>query len=438
MTNKLPDGLSEADVGDIPLVPKLIPVFNKTARYRAAYGGRGSGKTRSFALMTAIRGYEWGYLEGKSGQILCAREFMNSLDDSSLEEIKSAINSVPFLAQYYEVGEKFIRSRDGRISYTFAGLRRNLDSLKSKARIMLCWIDEAEAVSETAWTKLIPTVREHDSEIWVTWNPESKESATHKRFRLNTPDSCRIVECNYEDNPWFPDVLEMERQEDLVKRPEMYDHVWRGDFLSHHEGAYYATEMRDAKASGRIGFVPYESALGVITSWDLGVGDSTSIFFWQVSGAEVRCIDYYESAGVGLDHYARILQEKGYIYTEHILPHDVRVRELGSGKSRFETLENLGIRPITIAPQLGVDDGIQAVRSLLPRVWFDAEKCERGIDCLKQYHREWNEGNLSWNGRPKHDWASHGADAARYFAVGFAPVAASWGNPIRRGMKGVA
>ena len=416
---------------------KLVPVFQGSARVRGSYGGRGSGKTRTFALMTAVRGYQWG-MSGKQGQILCLREFMNSLDDSSLEEIKAAIREVPWLADYYEIGEKFIRSKDGRISYTFAGLRRNIDSLKSKSRILLAWIDEAESVSETAWMKLMPTVREADSEVWVTWNPESKESATHKRFRENPPDDAKIAELNYQDNPWFPAVLERERLEDQVKRPEMYDHVWLGDYLTHSEGAYYAVEMRDAKASGRIGFVPYEPSLGVITSWDLGIGDSTSIWFWQVSGVEIRAIDYYEGSGVGLDHYARVLQDKGYIYSEHILPHDVRVKELGTGKSRLETLDNLGIRPVTIAAQLGVDDGIQALRSILPRVWFNAEACERGIDCLRQYHREWNETNKAWQGRPKHDWASHGADAARYFAVGFSPVSQTWGEPIKRRMKGVA
>ena len=416
---------------------KLVPVFEGKSRYRGAYGGRGSGKTRTFALMTAVRGYQWG-MAGKTGQILCGREFMNSLDDSSLEEIKAAISEVPWLADYYEVGEKFIRSKDGRVSYVFAGLRRNLDSIKSKARILLAWVDEAETVSETAWSKLIPTVREHDSEIWVTWNPESKESATHKRFRDDPPDGAKIVEMNYMDNPWFPEVLELERQTDKEKRPEAYDHIWLGDYLTHNEGAYYAIEMRDTKSSGRIGFVPYEPSLGVITSWDLGIGDSTSIWFIQVAGAEIRVIDYYEQNGVGLDHYARVLQDKGYIYSEHILPHDVQVKELGSGKSRIETLDNLGIRPITIAPKLGVDDGIQAVRSILPRCWFDAEKVERGIDCLRQYHREYNEANKAWQGRPKHDWASHGADAFRYFAVGYSPISNSWGTAIRRNVKGVA
>ena len=422
----------------LQIPPKLIPVFNaKDVRYRGAYGGRGSAKTRTFALMTAVQGYRIG-MSGNSGQILCGREFMNSLDDSSLEEVKSAIRSVPWLEDYYELGEKYIRSKDGRINYVFAGLRRSLDALKSKAKLVLAWIDEAETVSETAWRKLIPTVREHDSEIWVTWNPESKESATHKRFRLSPPDKSIIVEMNWQDNPWFPDVLEQERLEDKAKRPDVYDHVWEGDFLVHAEGAYYNIEMREAKEQERISTVNYETGLGVVTAWDLGVGDSTAIWFAQFHGPEVRLIDYYESSGVGLDHYARVLQDKGYIYEQHILPHDVRVKELGTGKSRLETLEALGIRPVTIAPQLMVDDGIQAVRSMLKNCWFDGERCERGIDALRQYHREYNEDGKVWRSRPAHDWCSHGADAFRYLAVGYRPAQTNWGEPIRRNLRGIA
>lgn len=414
---------------------KLIPVFNKKARYRGAWGGRGSGKTRTFALMTAVRGYQFG-MSGVTGQILCGREFQASLSDSSLEEVKGAIKSVPWLDAYYECGENYIKSKDGRISYVFAGLRRSLDSLKSKARILIAWVDEAESVSEIAYRKLIPTVREHDSEIWITWNPESKESATHKRFRLNPPDDAIIVEMNWRDNEWFPDVLNAERLEDKAKRPDIYDHVWEGDFLTHAEGAYYAVEMRDAKDAGRIGIVNYEPGVPVVTAWDLGVGDSTAIWFAQYVGAEVRLIDYYESSGVGLDHYVKVLNEKGYIYGDHILPHDVRVRELGSGKSRMETLDSLGVRPITIAPQLMVDDGIQAVRSMLHNCWFDAEKCERGIDALRQYHREYDDNGKVWRSRPSHDWASHGSDAFRYLAVGHRKQS-NWGAPIRRNIKGI-
>lgn len=219
----------------IELPPRLIPVFvdrpGEVVRYRGAYGGRGSAKTRSFALMTAIRGYQWGKA-GREGIILCAREYMNSLDESSMEEVKGAIRSVPWLNAYYIIGETFIRSRDGRIAYAFAGLRQNVDSIKSKSRILLAWVDEAETVRESSWVKLIPTVREDDSEIWVTWNPESEDSATHKRFRKDPPEFSKIVEVNWQDNPWWPQVLELERLADQRLRPDDYPHIWEGAFRS--------------------------------------------------------------------------------------------------------------------------------------------------------------------------------------------------------------
>ena len=420
---------------EIELPPKLVNLFDGEARYRVAFGGRGSGKTRSFALMSAVYGYRWG-MSGRQGQILCAREHLNSLDESSLEEVKSAIQSVDWLDAYYEIGEKYIRSRDGKVSYVFAGLRRNLDSIKSKARVILAWVDEAENVSEAAWQKLIPTIREEESEIWVTYNPESKHSAVHQRFRVNPSSDVKVCEINWRDNPWFPDVLNQERINDQKLRPDVYDHVWEGAFLIHVEGAYYTVEMREANAEGRIGSAPYDRSVGVVTAWDLGVGDSTAIWFAQMVGPEVRLIDYYESSGVGLDHYVAILNSKGYNYTDHILPHDVRVRELGTGKSRLDTLDNLCVRPITIAAQLNVDDGIQAVRSLLGRAWFDEEKCERGIDCLRQYRRDYDENNKSFKARPLHDWSSHGADAMRYLAIGYRPMS-QWGESIRRNIKGV-
>jgi len=424
------------NIATIELPPKLIELFSGEARYRCAYGGRGSGKSRSFAIMACVRGYIWGQ-QGRSGQILCAREFMNSLSDSSFEEISGAIKTYDWLAEYYEVGERYIRSKDGNIEFTFAGLRRNLDSIKSKARILLCWVDEAETVSATAWDKLDPTIREEGSELWVSWNPESNLSATHQRFRKDPPESSKIVEINWRDNPYFPKVLELVRKNDFEKRPDNYDHIWEGAFLTHHEGAYYSLEMRDANAQGRITAVPYETGSPVITAWDLGIGDTTAIWFAQMIGPETRLIDHYEASGVGLDHYVRVLQQKGYVYDQHILPHDVRVRELGSGKSRLETLQSLGLNNIQIAPQLNVDDGIQASRSLLATCWFDAEKCAHGIDALRAYHREYDDNNRVWKGRPAHDWSSHSADAFRYLAVGYRKTS-NWGDPIRRNLRGIA
>ena len=203
-------------------------------------------------------------------------------------------------------------------------------------------------------------------------------------------------------------------------------------------GAFYSKEMKDATDDGRVTSVPYDPAASVITAWDLGIGDSTAIWFAQYIGQEIHIIDYYENSGVGLDHYAKVLFEKGYHYEQHILPHDVQVKELGTGKSRLETLDALGIRNIEIAPKLGVDDGIQAARSMLARCWFDEENCGRGIEALRQYRRDFDEKLKSWRGRPLHDWTSHGADAFRYLAVGYKPYD-QWGTgPIRRNLRGIA
>lgn len=218
-------------VARIEIPPKLIPAFEGNYRYRCSHGGRGSAKTRTFALMTAIRGY-MAAMNGQSGVILCAREYMNSLEESSMEEVKQAIRSVPWLNDFYELGEKYIRTKCRSVSYVFAGLRHNLDSIKSKARILIAWVDEAESISEIAWTKLAPTVREAGSEIWVTWNPERDGSATDKRFRKNPPDNAVVVEMNYDDNPWFPSVLEDERLNDQARLDSAtYAWIWEGAYL---------------------------------------------------------------------------------------------------------------------------------------------------------------------------------------------------------------
>lgn len=218
-------------VARIEIPPKLIPAFEGNYRYRCSHGGRGSAKTRTFALMTAIRGY-MAAMNGQSGVILCAREYMNSLEESSMEEVKQAIRSVPWLNDFYELGEKYIRTKCRSVNYVFAGLRHNLDSIKSKARILIAWVDEAESVSEIAWTKLTPTVREAGSEIWVTWNPERDGSATDKRFRKNPPDNAIVVEMNYGDNPWFPSVLEEERLSDQERLDSAtYAWIWEGAYL---------------------------------------------------------------------------------------------------------------------------------------------------------------------------------------------------------------
>ena len=181
-------------------------------------------------------------------------------------------------------------------------------------------------------------------------------------------------------------------------------------------GAYYAEEMMKAEES-RICSVPHFPEVPVETWWDLGFSDQTAIWFVQYIGQEVHLIDYYETSGEGLAHYARVLRERsddlGYTYGEHIAPHDADWGELGTGKTRVETARQHGI-VFRVAPKLGVADGIDAARHLLPRCWFDADRCSRGIEVMRSYRKVRDEKNDTWKDRPLHDWASHGADAFRY------------------------
>ncbi len=199
---------------------------------------------------------------------------------------------------------------------------------------------------------------------------------------------------------------------------EEYEQEFECSFTAALVGSYYGKLLDKAEKDARICNVPYDPNVPVDTFWDLGIGDTTAIWFCQTVGQEFRLIDYLEEGGQGLDFFVRELKKKPYIYREHTLPHDARARELGTGKSREETLRGLGLRQLYILPRWGVDDGIHAVRMLLPKCWFDKVKCERGILALRNYQRKWDSKNQIFLAKPKHDWASHGSDAFRYLAMG--------------------
>lgn len=186
------------------------------------------------------------------------------------------------------------------------------------------------------------------------------------------------------------------------------------------QGAYYGKLINQAEADKRITNVPYEPKIPVHTAWDLGIGDPTAIWFVQQVGAEVRLIDYYEASGVELGHYVKVLKEKPYTYGKHYLPHDADVKELGTGTTRIETLRGLGLVG-QIVPKQSVDDGINAVRLLLPKCYFDKTKCERGLEALRQYRTDFDEKLKTFKPHPLHDWTSHAADAFRYLATGIKP-----------------
>lgn len=398
----------------IKIPPKLIPVFKGAARYRGAYGGRGSGKTRSFAKMSAVFGLNWA-AAGENGMIVCGREFMNSLADSSFAEIKSAILEEPWLAASYEVGEKYIRTAShlpGRIDYVFCGLDRNIESIKSKARIRLLWVDEAEPVSEGAWQTVIPTVREHDSEIWVTWNPKSARSATHKRFREAAPDGAKIIQLNYKDNPRFPAVLEMERLQDLVKRPDSYDHIWEGGFEQVVSGAYYALPLAMARQQGRITHLAVDPLMEFWTFWDIGTRDHTAIWVCQFVGGRINCVDYYEASGQPLATHLQWLRDNSYSNAICILPHDGGNVNHISAERFVDHIRAAGFLAEVIANQGkgAAMQRVEAARRLFPSIWIDVEHCAAGLEALAAYHEKQDDKRGVGLG-PEHDWASHGADA---------------------------
>ena len=215
-----------------------------------------------------------------------------------------------------------------------------------------------------------------------------------------------------------PEVLLSERQEmlRLSGSDALYQQEYMCDFSVPVQGSYYVEGLTQAGEQGRIGNVPYEMELPVHTAWDLGVGDATAIWFYQVIGGEVHAIDYYEDEGEGMLHYFKVLKERGYVYGEHYAPHDIAVREFTMGKARIDIAREVGIN-FRIVPKLSLDDGIMSTRLLFNRMWFDEVKCERGLECLKNYRKEYDDKNKTYRDHPMHDWASHGADAFRYLCL---------------------
>lgn len=397
---------------DVP--DKLVPVFEGPARYRRAWGGRGSGKTRTFATMAAVHGARMA-AAGKRGIILCCREFMNTLADSSFSEVKEAIDGNDWLSTQYEIGKEYIRTRDGRVEFSFAGLRHNLSSIKSKALILLCWVDEAERVSEQAWTVLIPTVREDGSEIWVTWNPERKGSATDKRFRSSEDADSRGAEVNWRDNPWFPKVLNDERQRDQRDRPDQYEHIWEGGYATAAVGAYYAASLLAAKESGRIGNVAIDPLLPIYSHHDIGgrgaKADAYSIWISQRVGREIRVLDHYTAVGQPLSAHVNWMRRRGYENAEVVLPHDGD-NEGGPSDSWADAWRAAKFRVRVIKNQ-GPGAAmfrIEQVRRWFTRMWFNAVTTEDGRISLGMYAPKISKETGADLG-PNHDVYSHDADS---------------------------
>lgn len=388
--------------------PAKLRFLFKPHRYKVAYGGRGGTKSWGFARALLIQAAE------RPLRILCARETQKSITDSVHTLLKDQIANLG-LSDFYTVTNHAITGQNGS-NFAFIGIRQNVGNMKSFEGCDICWVEEAQTVSKRSWEVLIPTIRKENSEIWVSFNPELETDETYKRFVITPPPSAAVVKINWSDNPWFPDVLKQEMEHLKAKDPDAYEHVYEGMCKQVVEGAIYRTELIAADKELRICRVPYDPIRPVDTFWDLGYGDNTAIWFAQSVGFEFRLIDYFDGSQQGLQYYLKALQNKPYVYGTDYLPHDAQAHELGSGRSIEEQIRASG-RKVQIVRKLSIPDGIAAARAVFPKCWFDAEKCSDGIQALRHYRYEQDEKLGTLKREPLHDWASHGSDAFRYFAV---------------------
>jgi len=424
-------------VKEIVIPEAFEEMFSRKWRYRTYYGGRGGGKSENVCRALLVLGME------SPVRILCCREFQTSIADS-VHKLLSDIIKDNELDGFYQVTQATIRGKNGT-EFIFKGLKHNSTEIKSMANIDYCFVEEAEKVSHNSWEMLIPTVRKPGSSINVVFNPKNANDPTYERFVKNVRDDAYVRKVSYLDNPFFPDVLEKERLELQKLDESAYAHVWLGEFDTRRSGAVFAKQIAKAREEGRITLVPYDPSCEVFTAWDLGWADSTTIWFAQTVGRELRIIDYYESSGEPLSHYVNIVKEKPYNYMAngHFLPHDANAGNI-RGDAVSMQLSRMGIKN-QVLENSSLEAGIEMVRQLLPMCVFDNQKTKDGIFALESYAYEWDEDRKTFKSNPRHDWSSHAADGFRYLAHAVSrlkgssvkPVSFKLSAPIRQSYMGV-
>lgn len=392
--------------------PDKLQFLFELHRYKCAYGGRGSAKSWSFARALLIQA------SMRPLRILCTREVQKSIKDSVHKLLSDQIQALG-LGQFYEVLETAIRGKNGS-EFAFAGLATHtIESIKSFEGCDIVWIEEGQVVSSRSLEVLIPTIRKPNSEIWVTMNPVLDTDASYIRFVSQPPPDCVSVQVNYSDNPWFPDVLEAERlHSKSTMKVEEYNHIWEGACKPAVDGAIYFDQM--SQAGGRIAHVPHDGLLKTHVIFDLGFNDSMAIILAQKASSEIRIINYIEGNQRTLPDYSADLKALrldgqpinwGKVY----LPHDGFATRHQTGKSDADVMRELGWTVVAV-PQIGVEMGINRLREIFPRLYFNKERTPRLVECLKRYRRQINQ-TTNEPGQPLHDEFSHGADCARYMAV---------------------
>lgn len=400
--------------------PLLAP-----ARYKGAYGGRGSGKSHFFADLVVA-----SHLNAPGLRTVCIREVLKSLRESAKLLIEDKIHA-------WGVGDRFVIQSDRIVGpggglIVFVGMQdQSAESIKSFEGFGRAWVEEAQTLSERSLTLLRPTIRQEDSEIWFSWNPRRKQDAVDAFFRGNhrdrddvwdpPPDSV-VVKANWRDNPWFPKELEIERRHDRSAYPERYDHVWEGDYAKAFEGAYFSKLLQQAREERRIGNVKKDSLLPLRAFFDIGgagaSADAMAIWIIQWVAAEIRVLDYIEGSGQVLDYYVHVLRQRGYSDAICYLPHDGLNRNNITGKRYLDHIADAGFECIGV-PNQGRGAAMQrveAVRRVLPHCWFNEKTTEGGREALGFYHEKKDDKRSIGLG-PSHDWSSHAADAFGLMAV---------------------
>jgi phage terminase large subunit len=386
-------------------------------RYKGAWGGRGSGKSHFFAEKLVD---DCLYTRGTLA--VCIREVQQSLKQSSKRLVEKKIQQLGVGTEFRVFDDRIETPGDGVI--TFQGMANHTaESIKSLEGFSRAWVEEAQTLSLRSLTMLRPTIRAPGSELWFGWNPRRKTDAVDEFLRAQKPDGSAVVQANWRDNPWFPDELDRERLLDLDKYPDRYDHIWEGDYAKAQEGAYFAKQLAEARAQGRIGRVAADPLLPVKAFFDIGgsgaSSDAMAIWIVQFVGRQIIVLDYIEGQGQVLAYYVLEMRKRGWGNAQCWLPHDGVNENNITGKRYEDHLRDAGFDvppPVKNQGKGAASMRIEAVRRLFPNIWFNEVPTEAGRDALGWYHEKKDEARAVGLG-PEHDWSSHAADAFGLMAI---------------------
>lgn len=398
---------------DLQIPEQYKELFQPSKKWRHIVykGGRSSGKSTQIAISRLVKGSHTK-LRG-----LCTREIQNSIQESVYKLLCDQIDKMG-LNDWQKFNDRLVNRRTGSEIF-FKGLHNNIQSIKSIEGIDWCWVEEAQSVSAESINTLIPTIRKEGSELIWSYNPLTEHDAVQELIVDKADERTYVRHINSDEVEQLlsPEII-AEREKMKVDNPDMYAHVWLGQPLTSKTGTVFGKQIAQAEIDGRIGSVPYDASAGTYTAIDLGIGDSTAIWWFQLIGQEIHFIDHYESSGEELGHYISVIKNKPYNYTTHYLPHDAKQRELQTGLTRVEFFENNGIHNIEVLRPtnftLGQDDINMIARPKFSKVWIDRDKCARGLQCLRAYHYEYDEKNKLLKDKPEHDWSSHSSSAFIY------------------------